>query len=237
MEPFGQDRPLWQLTFVTGLSRRHVALLDHVHHAMADGVAGVDVATVLLDVSRDTRPTDGPESIGEPQSRASRLVPGRDHGTGRGAGTDGGCCGHGPPPPSRTAPPGGRPRPGAERRDEPWPPRSTFDAESSNRTGPHLDVRSPAARRGQGHRARSWARRPMMSCSPPLPAGSGRCCWQGASSSTRAQLHDPRPGVASATLRRAERSGIRSAHCCCLCRSASEIRRPGCGRSHRFRAR
>jgi WS/DGAT/MGAT family acyltransferase len=44
-------RPLWELTFVEGLSEGRVALIEKLHHSMADGLAASELATVLLDLS------------------------------------------------------------------------------------------------------------------------------------------------------------------------------------------
>jgi WS/DGAT/MGAT family acyltransferase len=44
------DRPLWSLDFVTGLPDRRVAVVQRVHHALVDGVSGVDLATLLFGV-------------------------------------------------------------------------------------------------------------------------------------------------------------------------------------------
>ena len=48
-----RTRPLWELWFVEGLQDGHVALIQKTHHALVDGVSGVDVATVLLDFEPD----------------------------------------------------------------------------------------------------------------------------------------------------------------------------------------
>jgi WS/DGAT/MGAT family acyltransferase len=53
VELLPRDRPLWHLRFLTGLSGGRVALVERVHHALVDGVSGVDVAAVLLDLSAD----------------------------------------------------------------------------------------------------------------------------------------------------------------------------------------
>ena len=61
MEPLDRSRPLWHLRFVTGLSGDRIALIERAHHAMVDGVSGVDVSLVLLDMSPDT-----PDDVAEP---------------------------------------------------------------------------------------------------------------------------------------------------------------------------
>lgn len=51
--PLDRARPLWELTFVEGLSDRRVAVIEKLHHSMADGIAAAELATVLLDLSPD----------------------------------------------------------------------------------------------------------------------------------------------------------------------------------------
>ena len=48
-----RSRPLWEMWLVEGLSDERFAVISKTHHALVDGVAGVDLATVLLDLSRD----------------------------------------------------------------------------------------------------------------------------------------------------------------------------------------
>ena len=43
-------KPLWELWFVDGLSGGRFAMINKSHHAMIDGMAGIDVATVLFDL-------------------------------------------------------------------------------------------------------------------------------------------------------------------------------------------
>ena len=45
-----RSKPLWELWLVQGLERNRFALINKTHHALVDGVAGVDIATVLFDV-------------------------------------------------------------------------------------------------------------------------------------------------------------------------------------------
>jgi diacylglycerol O-acyltransferase / wax synthase len=46
-----RSKPLWELWLVQGLTRNRFALLTKTHHAVVDGVSGVDIATVLFDLN------------------------------------------------------------------------------------------------------------------------------------------------------------------------------------------
>ena len=54
--PLERTRPLWDLTFVEGLDDGRVALIERLHHSMADGLAAAELATVLLDLSPESSP-------------------------------------------------------------------------------------------------------------------------------------------------------------------------------------
>jgi WS/DGAT/MGAT family acyltransferase len=69
MEPLDRSRPLWHLRFVTGLEGGRVALIERAHHAMVDGVSGVDVSLALLDLTPDA--SDGPTPGWEPEPAPS----------------------------------------------------------------------------------------------------------------------------------------------------------------------
>jgi diacylglycerol O-acyltransferase / wax synthase len=56
-----RTRPLWELWLVEGLAFGRFALLSKTHHALVDGVSGVDIATVLFDASPDPMPIAPPE--------------------------------------------------------------------------------------------------------------------------------------------------------------------------------
>ena len=45
-----RTKPLWELWLVQGLTRKRFAIVSKTHHALVDGVAGVDIATVLFDL-------------------------------------------------------------------------------------------------------------------------------------------------------------------------------------------
>jgi diacylglycerol O-acyltransferase len=46
-----RSKPLWETWIVHGLDGGRFALISKTHHALVDGVAGVDIATVLFDLS------------------------------------------------------------------------------------------------------------------------------------------------------------------------------------------
>jgi WS/DGAT/MGAT family acyltransferase len=64
-----RSKPLWELWIVQGLERNRFALISKTHHALVDGVSGVDIATVLFDLSpvpSDPPPQDGWTPAPEP---------------------------------------------------------------------------------------------------------------------------------------------------------------------------
>ena len=67
---FDHDRPLWEFTLVEGLPDGRAALVMKLHHALTDGVGGIEIAAHVVDLER------------EPATRAS-MPPApapRDHG-------------------------------------------------------------------------------------------------------------------------------------------------------------
>ncbi|HUA11180.1 MAG TPA: wax ester/triacylglycerol synthase family O-acyltransferase [Solirubrobacteraceae bacterium] len=48
-----RSKPLWEIWMVEGLEEDRFALITKTHHALIDGIAGVDIATVLFDISPD----------------------------------------------------------------------------------------------------------------------------------------------------------------------------------------
>jgi WS/DGAT/MGAT family acyltransferase len=54
-----RDKPLWEIWLVEGLEGDRFAMLSKTHHALVDGVSGVDIMSVLFDTSPDpAAPTD-----------------------------------------------------------------------------------------------------------------------------------------------------------------------------------
>jgi WS/DGAT/MGAT family acyltransferase len=69
-----RDRPLWELWFVEGLEGGNVALIQKTHHSLVDGVSGVDVATILLDISDEYTPPVVEEWKPERRPAPSQLL-------------------------------------------------------------------------------------------------------------------------------------------------------------------
>ncbi len=69
-----RERPLWELWFVEGLEGGKVALIQKTHHALVDGISGVDVATILFDTSPEHQPVEPPEWVPESAPTASELL-------------------------------------------------------------------------------------------------------------------------------------------------------------------
>ena len=51
-----RSKPLWEMWLIEGLTDDRFAMISKSHHALVDGIAGVDLATVLFDVSPNPPP-------------------------------------------------------------------------------------------------------------------------------------------------------------------------------------
>ncbi len=56
-----RSRPLWEVWLVEGLSGSRFAVLSKTHHALVDGISGVDIMTVLFDTSPEPMPVAPPD--------------------------------------------------------------------------------------------------------------------------------------------------------------------------------
>jgi WS/DGAT/MGAT family acyltransferase len=72
-EPLDMSRPLWQLYLVEGLSGRH-AYISKTHHALVDGVAAVDVGTILLDTTKRGMRVKAPEKPWDPDEPSPTML-------------------------------------------------------------------------------------------------------------------------------------------------------------------
>ena len=57
-----RNKPLWDIYLVYGLEGKRTAMIARVHHCMVDGVSGVDLLKIVLDISPDVRPAPKSET-------------------------------------------------------------------------------------------------------------------------------------------------------------------------------
>ena len=218
---------MWELWLVEGLSDDRFALLSKTHHALVDGISGVDIATVLFDTSPD--PVAGRAAAGrrvDPAAAADRRsAAGR-----RAAGARDRSRRDRSRRPRRAARPAARRVEGRRRRPRHGRGRPRRTARSAaepaqrpDRPAPpfHLGPRRPAAVQGDQERARGHRqrRRPgggRRSAGPATCGGTAssrprRCCARWCRSR-------------SAPTSSAARWATASPRCGRRCRSASPTR-------------
>jgi diacylglycerol O-acyltransferase len=71
-----RTKPLWELWLVQGLDDGRFALISKTHHALVDGVAGVDLATVLFDLEPvpPAIPHEGEPWVPQPEPSAAAMA-------------------------------------------------------------------------------------------------------------------------------------------------------------------
>jgi diacylglycerol O-acyltransferase len=71
-----RSKPLWEMWLIEGLEDDRFALITKTHHSLIDGIAGVDLATVLFDLSPDPPPITNSGRPWKPHSEpgAAQLV-------------------------------------------------------------------------------------------------------------------------------------------------------------------
>ena len=60
MQGFDRARPLWEFVVVEGLEDGRAAMIQKLHHAITDGVGGIQIAMLLLDLDREPAPDESP---------------------------------------------------------------------------------------------------------------------------------------------------------------------------------
>jgi diacylglycerol O-acyltransferase / wax synthase len=68
-----RDKPLWEIWLAEGLEGGRFALLAKTHHALVDGVSGVDIVSVLFDASADPAAPPDPGQPWLPRPLPSRT--------------------------------------------------------------------------------------------------------------------------------------------------------------------
>ncbi|HEU0023718.1 MAG TPA: wax ester/triacylglycerol synthase family O-acyltransferase [Thermoleophilaceae bacterium] len=71
-----RDKPLWELWLVEGLEGDRFALLAKTHHALVDGVSGIDIVSVLFDSSPEpaTPPDEGERWLPRPLPSSAQML-------------------------------------------------------------------------------------------------------------------------------------------------------------------
>jgi diacylglycerol O-acyltransferase / wax synthase len=71
-----RSKPLWELWLVEGLSGERFAIIGKSHHALVDGVSGVDITTVLFDLDPEPqgRPEKAPPWLARPEPTDFQLL-------------------------------------------------------------------------------------------------------------------------------------------------------------------
>ena len=68
-----RDKPLWEIWLVEGLADGGFAMLSKTHHALVDGISGVDIMTVLFDTSPEPAAPPDPGQRWLPRPEPSRA--------------------------------------------------------------------------------------------------------------------------------------------------------------------
>ena len=70
-----RSKPLWEMWLAQGLERDRFALLTKTHHAMVDGISGVDIGTVLFDFEPVPEPVEIEDDwVPQPPPGTAELV-------------------------------------------------------------------------------------------------------------------------------------------------------------------
>jgi diacylglycerol O-acyltransferase len=69
-----RTKPLWEIWLIEGLEDGRFALINKTHHALVDGVSGVDITTVLFDLDREPADVPQPEREWTPGPEPSEAA-------------------------------------------------------------------------------------------------------------------------------------------------------------------
>jgi WS/DGAT/MGAT family acyltransferase len=69
-----RHKPLWELWVVEGVDDDRFAIIAKIHHCMIDGISGVDLTTILLDVVPSSDVEEPPPWVPRPAPTPSQLA-------------------------------------------------------------------------------------------------------------------------------------------------------------------
>ncbi len=69
-----RSKPLWEMWLIEGLEDDRFALISKTHHSLIDGIAGIDLATVLFDLSPEPPPIRHSGREWQPHSEPGTLA-------------------------------------------------------------------------------------------------------------------------------------------------------------------
>jgi len=67
-------KPLWELWVIEGLSEDRFAIIAKIHHCMIDGISGVDLTTILLNVIPESTVEEAPDWEPRPAPTPTQLA-------------------------------------------------------------------------------------------------------------------------------------------------------------------
>ncbi len=69
-----RTKPLWEMWLIEGLEDNRFALITKTHHSLIDGIAGVDLATVLFDLSPEPTPLPSGRAAWQPHPEPGTVA-------------------------------------------------------------------------------------------------------------------------------------------------------------------
>ncbi len=69
-----RTKPLWEMWLIEGLEDNRFALITKTHHSLIDGIAGVDLATVLFDLSPEPTPLPSDRAAWQPHAEPGTVA-------------------------------------------------------------------------------------------------------------------------------------------------------------------
>jgi WS/DGAT/MGAT family acyltransferase len=72
--PLDRSKPLWELWVVEGIDDDRFALIAKIHHCMIDGISGVDLTTILLNIAPTSEIEEPDHWVPRPSPTQSQLA-------------------------------------------------------------------------------------------------------------------------------------------------------------------